>query len=205
MFSGLLSNLPHQSDDEMHDDQALEPRQPLPQPPPVAYNLIEGSPWDHRSPLQSAAASTTDDDIRPTMALPPPILSATPGPSRTQKNKSPVRRQTPSNIIEVAQLRSQLRRLEQEKQAALLQVQDLQAQQQSSSTFLQQTAAQVQNTHNVASEAHAALSADTQTALNQLASMIQNGFTQTNQTFDSMRTELLDQRALVNQHHTELS
>ena len=143
MFSGFLSNLPHQSDDEMGDDQAIEPRQPIPQPPSAPYNLIEGSPWEHRSPSQSAAASTTSNDTRPAMAI-PTLLSAIPGPSRLQKNKSPVRRQTPSNVTEIAQLRSQLRRLEQEKQAALLQVQDLQAQQQSSSTFLQQTAAQVQ-------------------------------------------------------------
>ena len=102
----------------------------------------------------------------------PTLLSATPVPYGLQKNKSPARRQTPSNIIEIAQLRSQLRQPEQEKQAALLQVQDLQARQQSSSTFLPQTAAQVQNTHDVATEAHAALSADTQTALNQLATMI---------------------------------
>ena len=135
----------------------------------------------------------------------PTLLSATPGPSRLQNNKSPVRRQTSSNIIEIAQLRSQLRQLQSEKQAAILQVQELQKRQQSSSTFLQQTAAQVQNTHNVASEAHAALSADTQTALNQLASMIQNGFKQSSQTFDTMRVELLDQRALITQQHTELS
>ena len=118
MFSGFLSNLAHHSDDEMHDEQTPDPRQPLPQPPPATYNLIEGSPWDHRSPLQSAVASTTDDDLGPTAALPPPLPSALPGPSRAQKNKSSVRRQTPSNIIDIAQLRSQLRQLESEKQAA---------------------------------------------------------------------------------------
>ena len=121
------------------------------------------------------------------------------------QNKSRVRRQTPSHIIEIAQLRSHLRQLEQEEHAALLQVQDLQAQQQLSFTFLQQTAAQVQNTHNVASEAHAALSADTQTALTQLASMIANGLNQSSQTFDATSVELLDQRALITQYHTKLS
>ena len=35
--------------------------------------------------------------------------------------------------------------------------------------------------------------------------MIQNGFTQTNQTLDCMSTELLNQQALINRHHTELS
>ena len=57
----------------------------------------------------------------------------------------------------------------------------------------------------MASEAHAALSADTQTALNQLATRIQNGFNQSSQTFNTMRVELLYQRALITQHHTALS
>ena len=35
--------------------------------------------------------------------------------------------------------------------------------------------------------------------------MIENGFTQTNQTFARMRTELSDQRGLINQHYTKLS
>ena len=35
--------------------------------------------------------------------------------------------------------------------------------------------------------------------------MIQDGFNQSSQTFDAMRVELLDQRALITQHHTKLS
>ena len=59
------------------------PRQPLPQPPPTTYNLIEGSPWDHRSPLQSAVASTTDDDIRPHQLL--EALTPAPQPEHTNE------------------------------------------------------------------------------------------------------------------------
>ena len=104
-----------------------------------------------RSPPFVAAAPSTDSS--PEAVIHSVLLQFQP---QSRKGKAPVRSQgpTPSNA-EFKGLRAQLQQLQQEKEAALAQVQQLQYQQAVNTGLVQRTAGDVQNTA-ITSAAHQA-------------------------------------------------
>ena len=95
-----------------------------------------------------------------------------------RKGKGPVRSQgpTPSNA-EFQGLRAQLQQLQQEKEAALAQVQKLQNQQAANTGLLQLTAADVQNTANTSTTHQAQLSSNVSSQLDTITKILNTKFT----------------------------
>ena len=95
-----------------------------------------------------------------------------------RKGITPVRSQgpTPSNT-EFQGLRAQLQQLQQEKEAALAQVQKLQNQQVVNTGLLQRTAANVQNTANTYTAHQAQLSSNVSSQLDNITRILNTNFT----------------------------
>ena len=109
------------------------------------------SPWqptqlsgllEHRDPL--VTSTTTSTDSNPDTVIGSTSIQFRP-PVGTYKGKSPLQTQTTISSITTS-MQGQLAQLQAEKEAALTQVKRLQTQQSASTSFLQRTAADVQNT-----------------------------------------------------------
>jgi len=123
------------------------------------------SPWGlQQNILEPPSSSGTSDGIEDVIAsVPLHIRRLTAGPSQVRKDKArvpPSRTQTPlsAGIWQLQALQAEVRRLEADKTAALQKVSQLQNQQVSTSHFLQQTAASVQNLSSASTAAQQALS-----------------------------------------------
>jgi hypothetical protein len=141
------------------------------------------SPWGlHQNVLEPPPSSGTSDGIEDVLASAPlHIRRLTAGPSYTQKDKhrAPLSRtETPiyTGLWQLQDLQAEVRRLEAEKSAALRKVNQLQTQQASTSSFLQRTAADVQNLSSASTAAQQALSTSNATTIGQLAAMINERF-----------------------------
>ena len=89
----------------------------------------------------------------------------------TYKGKSPQRTQTTTPSITTS-MQQQLTRLQAEKEAALAQVKHLQSQQTASTSFLQRTAADVQNTSSSAAHQNSQLATHINTQLDEIMALI---------------------------------
>ena len=86
---------------------------------------------------------------------------------------------TPSNA-KFQGLRAQLQQLQQEKEAALAQVQKLQNQQAVNTGLLQHTAAVIQNTANTSAAHHTQLSSSVSSQLDNISNILNTNFTRIN-------------------------
>ena len=141
------------------------------------------SPWGlPHNILEPPPSSGTSDGIEDVIASAPlHIRRLTAGPSQSRKDKGrvpPSRTQTPisTGIRQLQSLQAEIRRLEEEKTAALHKVKQLQNQQASTSSFLHQTAASVQNLSSAHTAAQQAISTNNATSIDQLATMINERF-----------------------------
>ena len=125
-----------------------------------------------RSPPSVAAAPSTDSSLEAVIHSVPLQFQ----PQR-RKGKAPVRSQgpTPSNA-EFQGLRAQIQHLQQEKEAALAQVQKLQNQQAVNTGLLQGTATDVQNTANTAAAHQAQLSGSVSSQLDNITKILNTNF-----------------------------
>ena len=125
-----------------------------------------------RSPPSVAAASSTD--ISPEVVIHSVPLQFQPQP---RKGKASVRSQgpTPSNA-EFQGLRAPLQQLQQEKEAALAQVQKLQNQQAVNTGLLQRATADVQNTANTTTAHQAQLSGSVNSQLDNITKILNTNF-----------------------------
>ena len=128
--------------------------------------------------LEPPPSSGTSDGIEDVIAsVPLHIRRLTVGSSQVQKDKErvpPSHPQTPlsAGIRQLQALQAEVRRLEVDKTTALKKVGQLQNQQTSTSSFLQHTAASVQNLSSASTAAQQALSQNNATTLDQLPTMI---------------------------------
>ena len=100
----------------------------------------------HRSPPSVAAAPSTHSSLEAVIHSVPLLFQL-----QHRKGKAPARSQDPTSSNAVFRgLQAQLQQLQQEKEAALAQVQKLRNQQVVNTGLLQHTAADVQNTANTA-------------------------------------------------------
>lgn len=158
------------------DDAALTPYRPE-----SSFNF-EG--WDEQaqralppllpcSPVPAATVVSTDSN-------PEAIIHSVPlqfQPQRKGKGRVPTRHQTPiASNTEVQGMRAQLQQLQQEKEAALAQVQRLQLQQASVTSLAQQTAANVQNTANQATSQNTQLADVISRKLDEINLSLDHGF-----------------------------
>ena len=141
------------------------------------------SPWGlHHNIVEPPPSSGTSDGIEDVIASAPlHIRRLTAGPSQVRKAKErvpPSCTQTAlsAGIRQLQTLQAEVQRLEADKTAALQKVGQLQNQQASTSSFLQQTAASIQNLSSVSTTAQQALSQNNATTLDQLATIIGQRF-----------------------------
>ena len=168
---------PPQTVEDAMDDVALTPYNR----PECAFNF-EG--WEEvpqrglpsllpRSPPSVAAAASIDSS--PVAVIHGVLLQFQPP---HHKGKAPVRSQGPtSSKTEFLGLPAQLQRLQQEKKAALVQVQKLQNQQAVNTGLLQRTAADVQNTANTSTAHQAQLSSSFSNQLHKITKILNTNFT----------------------------
>ena len=126
-----------------------------------------------RSPPSVAAASSSDSS--PEAVIHSVQLQFQP---QRRKGKAPARSQGPTTSnTEFQGLRAQLQQLQQEKEAALAQVQKLQNQQAVNTGLLQRTAANVQNTANTSAAHQAQLSNNVSSQLDNITKILNTNFT----------------------------
>ena len=133
------------------------------------------SPWqqfsglhEHRNP--PAATTTTSSDSNPDTVIGSTSIQFRP-PAATYKGKSPQLTRTTTPSIS-ATMQQQLARLQAEKKGALAQVKRLQSQQSASTSFLQCTAADVQNTTTSATNQTNQLATHVDTQLDEIKELI---------------------------------
>ena len=125
-----------------------------------------------RSPISVAAAPSTDSS-------PKAVIHSVPFQFQPQRRegKAPVRSQEPTfSNVEFQGLRAQLQQLQQEKEAALAQVQKLQNQQVAKTGLLLRTAADVQNTANTSAAHQAQLSSNVSNQLDNITKILRTNF-----------------------------
>ena len=136
----ILPPLPH-VEDQMEQDateyQVVCCGAQSPWQPTQVSGLLE-----HRDP--PATTPTISTDSNPDIGIGGTSIQFC-LPAGTYKGKSPQRTQT-TTVSSTTSMQQQLARLQAEKEAALAQVKQLQSQQTASTSFLQRTAADVQNT-----------------------------------------------------------
>ena len=123
---------------------------------------------EHRDP--PATTTTTSTDSNPDTVISSTSIQFRP-PAATYKGKPPQRTQTTTPSI-FASMQQQLARLQAEKEAALAQVKRLQNQQSASTSFLQRTAADVQNTATSATNHTNQLATHVDTQLDEIKALI---------------------------------
>ena len=153
------------------------------------------SPWqptqlpgllEHRDP--PATTTTTSTDSNPDTVIGSTSIQFRP-PIGTYKGKSPQRTQTTTPSITTS-MQQQLARLQAEKEAALAQVKRLQSQQSASTSFLQRTAADVQNTATSASNQTNQLATHVDTQLDEIKALILGAQTSAQKDFQRIHANI---------------
>ena len=153
------------------------------------------SPWqptqvsgllEHRDP--PATTTTTSTDSNPDTVIGSTSIQFRP-PAATYKGKSPQRTQTTTPSIS-SSMQQQLARLQAEKEAALAQVKRLQSQQSASTSFLQRTAADVQNTATSATNQTTQLATHVDTQLDEIKALILGAQTSAQKDFQRIHANI---------------
>ena len=182
-------------------------RQILPPPPHVEYEIEQDttefqverfgaqSPWqptqlsgllEHRDPPVTTTNTSTHSN-------PDTVISSTSiqfrPPVGTYKGKSPQRTQTTTPSITTS-MPQQLRRLQAEKEVALAQVKGLQSQQSASTSLLQRTAADVQNTASSAATPNSQLATHVDTQFDEIKALILGAQTTAQENFQCIHSNI---------------
>ena len=153
------------------------------------------SPWqptqlpgllEHRDP--PATTTSRSSDSNPDTVIGSTSIQFRP-PVGTYKGKSPQRTQTTTPSITTS-MQQQLARLQAEKEAALARVKRLQSQQSASTSFLQRTAADVQNTASSAANQNSQIATHFDTQLDEIKALILGAQTTAQENFQCIHSNI---------------
>jgi len=131
----------------------------------ASADFIASGVWGPRPEITEAPTYPSDDPITTRAISVTPSIPA--GPSKGKKPAT--RKSTPAPPLRpTARMQARIDQLVAEKEAALVELAKIKSQQTTTSQFLQQTPADVQNSVSAAIAQHVHLSADTAAALNEI-------------------------------------